>query len=54
MTPHKCPVCNGTGTVYGVGDTTASTYQCPACKGTCLVWEKEIPKDDALDEGETK
>ena len=49
--PHKCPVCNGQGTVskpsYIAGDQptwTASDltpYPCPACSGTGVIWDKE-------------
>lgn len=48
--PHKCPVCNGHGTVSkppsvaGDQDTWMSSgthlYPCPACNGTCIIWEE--------------
>jgi len=51
MIPHKCPVCNGHGTVSKppqiAGDITtwSSTdnklYPCKACNGTGIVWEKK-------------
>lgn len=51
MIPHKCPVCNGQGTVSKppsiAGDVETwsssdlSVYPCPACGGTGIVWEKE-------------
>lgn len=47
--PHKCPVCEGQGTVsrpahidgdvkYWYSDG-AGGYVCPACHGTGIVWE---------------
>lgn len=44
MTPHKCPVCDGTGKVETLspGYTTAQISTCPACKGICIVWESEF------------
>jgi len=50
MIPHKCPVCNGHGTVsrppWIAGDVStwtgnADTYPCKACNGTGIVWEKK-------------
>ncbi len=48
-TPHKCPVCNGTGLVSIPPDlpgdqltyTSASirSYECKACTGSGIVWE---------------
>lgn len=38
-TPHKCPVCNGTGTVPNQ-ESTAATKQCPACHGACVLWDR--------------
>ena len=48
QTPHKCPVCDGTGLVskppYVAGDqnewVTSSTgpYACHACGGSGIVW----------------
>ena len=50
MTPHKCPVCDGTGLVsrppYIAGDVPVwvdnctAPYPCRACLGTGLVWDK--------------
>lgn len=38
-TPHKCPVCEGEGTVArGCG----VKEECPACKGSCIVWEDGV------------
>ena len=43
MTPHKCPVCDGTGAVLSVqqGAVTATPLKrtCFACKGKGVVWE---------------
>jgi len=49
--PHKCPVCEGHGTVSrppnvaGDQETWTSSdlrfYDCPACNGTGLVWEPD-------------
>ena len=46
--PHKCPACNGHGTVsrppWIPGDqetwdaATTTTYQCRACGGSGIVW----------------
>lgn len=54
MTPHKCPVCDGTGIVTrppGVpgdlpdwSDNKTSNYKCNACRGTGIVWEIEDKK----------
>lgn len=44
-TPHKCPVCDGRGTVaeappYSYGASTTGVEQmCHACGGTGIVWE---------------
>ena len=47
-TPHKCPVCDGTGLVsrppHIAGDVEIWTdsqtgpYVCPACNGMCIVY----------------
>ena len=50
MIPHKCPVCNGYGTVSKPPDVAGDQdtwdannafdkYPCPACKGTGIIWE---------------
>ena len=47
--PHKCPTCNGHGTVmrppHIPGDQMewaeaekTGPYECPACKGQCVLW----------------
>lgn len=51
MTPYKCPVCDGHGTVsrppWVAGDQQAWTdystvpYICHACNGTGIVWENQ-------------
>jgi hypothetical protein len=51
MIPHKCPVCDGAGTVlrppWIAGDVpcwvdnSSGPYQCRACIGTGIVWECE-------------
>ena len=56
MTPHKCPVCNGHGTVsrppYIAGDqsewysTSAMPHPCKACGATGIVWESDDEKRD--------
>ena len=48
MTPFKCPVCEGQGTVskppWIAGDVhtwvdcALRTYPCPACGGTGIIW----------------
>ena len=43
-TPHKCPVCQGSGSVYagqGVG-TTIMTESCNACGGSGIIWEPRL------------
>lgn len=56
-TPHKCPVCNGYGTVSKpsnvLGDqniwfssVTSYIYPCPACIGTGIIWEFEERKNN--------
>lgn len=43
-TPHKCPICNGTGSVpagfysLGTNPTTSITEQCRLCTGIGVVW----------------
>ena len=52
MKPHKCPVCNGHGTVskppYVAGDiyawmggSTSDLFPCNACSGSGIVWEPD-------------
>jgi len=46
LTPHRCPICNGTGLVpngfympNGHGSTSAITPEtCRSCNGTGIVW----------------
>ena len=48
-TPHKCPLCNGTGLVgrnpYIAGDvqewsdSSSGPWQCHGCYGSGIVWE---------------
>jgi hypothetical protein len=48
MKPHKCPVCNGAGTVMRPpwvagdqdfwADNGTTPYTCGPCEGTGLVW----------------
>ena len=55
MTPHKCPVCDGTGLVArppGVaGDwpewasSSCGPYPCRACAGTGVIWGPEPPRE---------
>jgi hypothetical protein len=49
MTPHKCPVCDGTGRVprppfytggYDFG-TGIGQFFCNACQGSGIVWKKD-------------
>jgi len=35
MTPHKCPVCDGSG--------KRKRKECPACKGQCVLWSMDKP-----------
>ena len=43
-TPHKCPVCEGSGLEDKRGDfSKAIRDNCPACKGTCVVWSSDEP-----------
>lgn len=38
--PHKCPICDGTGTQAKVSPRAFGTaVKCHACDGTCIVWE---------------
>jgi hypothetical protein len=39
-TPHKCPVCQGSGRVYGYLTTTAGAQstECHACGGKGVLW----------------
>jgi len=56
MIPHKCPVCNGFGTVskppWVAGDqetwlsSSCEPYPCKACNGTGIIWEKEGNKEE--------
>lgn len=59
MTPHKCPVCEGTGKVsrppWVAGDvyewvssSSCGPYTCSACNGTGLVWSND---NEAMLEG---
>jgi len=53
MTPHKCPVCDGTGLVsrppWVAGDqlewsdTSTSPHPCRACGGSGVLWEPSPP-----------
>ena len=66
MTPHRCPICNGTGTVpwwfYGDGEPTTGTsmaqVQCHACGGTGVLWSQPTPPEpwkivyDSADNGD--
>lgn len=65
-TPHKCPVCNGTGKVSTpphiagdvevYGSSNGYTWQCNACKGSGIVWEWDavnIPSVFGLDDALT-
>lgn len=47
MTPHKCPVCGGTGKVPNIGDGfSTATVPCPAgCKNGVL-WQQWPPSHD--------
>lgn len=38
-TPHKCPVCGGTGWVWQAW--SATEVLCRSCNGTGIVWERE-------------
>lgn len=39
-TPHRCPVCEGSGRyTTPLGTETAATKTCHACGGTGVVWE---------------
>ena len=50
VTPHKCPVCLGTGLLnrppwlagdqHEWSDGNTGPYECKACKGTGIIWEK--------------
>ena len=45
MTPHKCPVCDGSGTIWNYNnDSTACgcTATCHACNGAGIVWETRL------------
>jgi DnaJ-class molecular chaperone len=42
-TPHKCPVCGGTGVLYPpTSGNTLWNYPCDACNGTGIVWGSDI------------
>ena len=47
MTPHKCPICEGRGTVacnfYSCAEsgTSATPVQCKACSGSGYLWEPQ-------------
>jgi len=48
-TPHKCPVCQGRGTVlssfYGPESTAFNEVACRSCQGTGIVWSKDLAQD---------
>lgn len=44
MTPHKCPVCEGTGMVWQYG--TTAQRPCHVCNGTCILWAPDSPPAD--------
>ena len=56
--PHKCPVCEGQGTVsrpphvagdvHEWTDTSAGPWTCHACDGKGVVWEPVTPETDEL------
>lgn len=41
-TPHKCPVCDGSGQVPSQG-STATHVNCGACNGAGIVWDHSAP-----------
>lgn len=48
MIPHKCPVCEGRGTVHAsfYGESTNAgfgTVACKSCFGTGIVWDYSTP-----------
>jgi hypothetical protein len=49
-TPHRCPVCQGRGTVdqsfYSRGQSTSAigTETCKSCNGTGILWEPSTPR----------
>ena len=60
-TPHKCPICDGTGLVSrppGVAgdqmtgdDNSTSPYDCGPCKGTGVLWEEEKTQPTSFTDG---
>ena len=46
-TPHRCPICNGTGTVpadfYGEPGTSLERVCCRGCYGSGIVWDYSVP-----------
>ena len=47
--PHKCPICDGTGTVpngfynkFSSCSTTITPEQCRSCSGSGILWAQEI------------
>lgn len=38
-TPHKCPRCDGTGSLMRV---TSSSYACTTCLGTGILWSRGL------------
>lgn len=50
--PHKCPVCEGRGTMqhgfysHGINSTTAINYEtCRTCGGTGVLWDSSNPSN---------
>ena len=42
MNPHKCPLCNGNGTIPNRYDSTsANEKQCHGCNGTGILWSEK-------------
>lgn len=58
MIPHKCPVCNGAGTISGPpyvagdqptwGDSGTQPYPCPACEETGIIWEPSLSSPEPV------
>ncbi len=51
-TPHKCPVCEGTGKV--VDALRRERIDCRACSGSGVVWEGQGPRESAEREGDPR